>query len=376
METSVKAALTDDHTPLGDTLVARRYFETFDRIVGHLGRVAVEMEARAEIGRVEARVLAGYVSALSKTFRALSLKYLMTGRVEGPLPGSPVFDRHESGFPIAQELLVMANDTLQAEKHLAGMASETELKDRMIRQIVGDLTIPTALQFALSQRLYYETLREGGLFLARNDPVAQWRGENDGRRKWLVSWAVYDLQANLPILYLMDLDDTGRSPLATDSRRWPAVQAHLMAQALGGLKLLTIAQGLDADFDDLHPLRLRRLYVGPMYSHGFTVQSGPLSAILAEVAAEPAQDWALVWTLEDLRAERAETIKDGWFSTRERQIYALDPLRGAETGATRTEQTMIVPERVFQTLAERDPPALRPYRKFVVGAGGRLIAQR
>ena len=31
----------------------------------------------------------------------------------------------------------MANDAQQAAKHLAAMASETELKDRMIRQIVG-----------------------------------------------------------------------------------------------------------------------------------------------------------------------------------------------------------------------------------------------
>jgi hypothetical protein len=39
--------------------------------------------------------------------------------------------------------MVMAVDAQQAERHLAGMPSETELKDRMVRQIVGDLTIPT-----------------------------------------------------------------------------------------------------------------------------------------------------------------------------------------------------------------------------------------
>ena len=77
----------------------------------------------------------------------------MTGRVDGPLPGKLTFDRHESGFPIAQELLVMANDAQQAEKHLAQLPTDTEIKDAMIRQIVGELAIPTRLQFTMSQRL-------------------------------------------------------------------------------------------------------------------------------------------------------------------------------------------------------------------------------
>jgi hypothetical protein len=50
-----------------------------------------------------------------------------------------------------------------------------------------------------------------------------------------------------------------------------------MAQALGGLKLVTIAKGFAEDFDDLHPKRLRRFHVGPMYSDAFTKQAGPLS---------------------------------------------------------------------------------------------------
>ncbi len=86
----------------------------------------------------------------------MSYKYLMTGRSEG----APrlTFDRHESGFPVAQELMMMALDAAQVQKHLSGMASVTELKDRMVRQIVRDLEVPIQLQFALSQRLYYEAL--------------------------------------------------------------------------------------------------------------------------------------------------------------------------------------------------------------------------
>jgi hypothetical protein len=371
-----KTALTSDHAELYDTEVARRYFAKFERITGHLPRIAAELESEGRLTRLDSRVIGAYVAAIAATFRALSQKYLMTGR--DATAGRLTLDRHESGFPVAQEIMVMANDAQQAERHLSGMASEAELKDRMVRQIVGDLANPTKLQFALSQRLYYEALLAGGLFWARNDPDAHWLEDRGPRRAYLIHWAVYDSQVNLPVIYMMEVEDSGRTALPNDDRRWPEVRAHLMAQSLDGLKLLTIAQGFDVDFDDLHPKRLRRLHIGPMYSQAFTLQSGPISKVLADSHAEPGDDWALVWTIEDLLSEREEPVKDGWFATDQRQIFTLDPFagRGAETGATKTERMVILPERPFQVLFEQNPPGFSDVRKFVVGANGRVIASR
>ena len=376
MANEVKAQLTNDHTELYDTLVARRYFAKFERISGHLGRVAGELESEGTLTRTEARVLGRYITALATTFRALSYKYLMTGRSDSAL--RLTFDRHESGFPVAQELMMMAVDAAQVDKHLAGGASVDELKDRMIRRIVGELALPTDLQFALSQRLYHEALAQGSLFLARNDPDAQWIEDRKGRRQYLLHWAVYDTQVNLPVVYLMDLEDSGKRPLPSDDGRWPQAQHHLMAQSVAGLKLLTIAQGFDTDFPTLHPKRLRRIHLGPMYSHSFTLQSGPISDVLSSARAPEGQDWALVWTVEDLRADRVEQVKDGWFSTVERQIFALDPFagKGADTGTTRMDRMVVLPEQPYQALAELNPPGFRDVRKFVVGAGGRIIATR
>ncbi len=372
---TVKDVLTSDHHELYDTLVARRYFAKFDRITGHLGRVAAEVEAEGRLSRTEARILGVYLKAVAGTFRALNHKYLMTGRGENA--PKLTIDRHESGFPVAQELMTMAVDAQQAEKHLAGMPSETELKDRMVRQIVGEQTIPTALQFALSQRYYYEALAAGGIFWARNDPDAQWIedvGNSGGeRRHFLVHWAVWDTQVNLPVVYMMDLEDSGKKPLPNDAYRWPQVQHALMAQSVGGLKLVTIATGFDKDFADLHPKRLRRIILGPMYSAGFTLQSGPISKVLEGAKAPEGEDWALVWTVEDLVSDREEEVKDGWFSTVGRQVYKLDPVAGAELGATRQDRMIILPEKPYQVLVEQDPKGLQGLRKFVVGAGGRLI---
>jgi hypothetical protein len=351
--------------------VVRRYFAKFERITGHLGRVAGEVEAEGRLTRTEARVLGRYLAALNGTFRALSYKYLMTGRTD--TAPALTFDRHESGFPVAQELMTMALDAAQVEKHLGGMASEAELKDRMVRQIVRDLSAPTALQFALSQRLFYEALAAGGLFWARNDPDAQFIEAVKDRRHFLIHWAVWDTQTNLPVVYLFDVQDSGKKPLPNDDRRWPLVQQSLMAQSLGGLKLLTMAQGFDKDFEALHPKRLRRITLGPMHSHDFTLQSGPISDVLKAANAPDGNDWALVWTVEDIISDREEDVKDGWFSTANRQIWKLDPVHGIDTGTSSTERMVILPEQVFQAMVEVNAPGLRPYRKFVVGAGGRII---
>ena len=373
MSDSVKEAMVDDHAELDDTLVVRRYFAKFARITQLMMRVTAEVENDGRLTRTEARLLGKYLTRLAATFAALADKCLMTGRATGA--PKLTFDRHESGFPIAQELMVMAVDAQQAGKHLAGMASATELKDRMVRRILQDLAVPTDLQFAMSQRLYYEALSRGGLFWTRNDPDAQWIEDVGDRRHFLLHWAVYDTQVNLPVVYLMDVEDSGKKRLPNDDVRWPQAQAHLMAQSLAGLKLLTIATGFDKDFPDLHPKRLRRIHLGPMYSHDFTLQSGPISEVLANANAPDGQDWALVWTVEDLVSERVEEVSAGWFSTVERQVFALDPFsaRGADTGATRTERMVILPERPYQALSELNPPGFRSVRKFVVGDGDRII---
>lgn len=367
----IKEALVRDHAELYDPAIARRYFAKFQAIGGYLGKVAAAFENEGRLTRAEARVLGGYLAGVIATFRALSLKYLMTGKAEAA--SRLTIDRHESGFPVAQELMVMALDAAQADKHLAGMASEAELKDRMVRTIVGELKIPAGLQFSLSQRLYFEALQAGGLFWARNDPVAQWIGQAGDRRRYLVHWAVWDTAVNLPVIYLMDVEDSGRKPLPNDDYRWPPLQQKVLAQAVGGLKLLTIATGFDTDFEDLHPKRLRRITLGPMHSASFTLQSGPISRVLEDAKAPEGQDWALVWTVEDLIGDREEEVKDGWFSSRLKQVYKLDPLTGADTGTTTLERMLILPERPYQVLVEQDPAGLRGVRKFIVGAGGRLI---
>lgn len=368
--------LTRDHKALDDDLAARRYFAKFERIARHLAEVARAMLADRTLGPADVGVLDGHVQAIAATFRALSLKYLVSGRLTGIGQKHLVIDLHESGFPVYQELAVMAADAQQAGKHLAGMPAAEVLKDEMVRQILSERVIPTKLQYALSQRLYYEALERGGLFWPQMHPQAEPMADGQtGRRRMLLHWGVYDAQINVPVIYLMEVEDSGRRPLPRDEYRWPEVQAHLLAQSVGGLKLLTIARGFDADFADLHPKRLRRMHLGPMYSSAFTLQDGPLRAVLEDARSGPGEDWALAWTVEELESERVE-VEKGWFGTTQTEVFRLDPFggRGADTGASRVSRSMILPERVFQVLVERDPEGFRAMRKFVVSSAGRVVS--
>ena len=366
----------DNASGLTDLFSSRRYFRKFERIMGHMARVAGVMETEGQLSRSEVKILVRYATKLTYTFRALSQKYLLVGRDTGRFFGSLAIDRNESGFPTALEILTMGNDALQADAHLSGTPSAEQLKREMVEVIVGERTVPTKLQFALSQRYYYEELAKGQLFWAKNDPQIQWVGEYDSdRRLFQVHWAVWDSDLNLPVIYLMDLEDSGRVSLPKDQRRWPEAQAHLMAQAMASLKLVTIAKGFDEDFDDLHPKRLRRFHLGPMYSSAFTAQTGPLGEVLEQAKAPVGQDWALVWTEEDLLSDRVVEERTGWFSTTEREIFKLDPFggRGAETGTTRMQRSIILPQRPFQVLAEREPPGFQAVQKYVVSPAGRVL---
>jgi len=365
-----------DHVGLTDTFASRRYFRKFEGIMQHMLHVAGVMEAEKKLNSDEVAILTRYAAKVTHTFKALSLKYLLVGRDTGRFFGSLTIDERDSGFPVAEEIMTMANDAQQAATHLENMASVTTLKNEMLQTILGDRKVPTKLQFALSQRLYYEELVKGDLFWVQNDPQADWiKNAPDGRRTFRLHWATYDSQVNLPVIYLLELEDTGDIALPKDERRWPEVQAHLSAQALGGLKLITIARGFDQDFGDLHPKRLRRFHLGPMYSHAYTRQAGPLREVLAEAKAPQGQDWALVWTEEELLSDRVIEEKSGWFSTVEREVFALDPfgVQGPDLGATRSERSIILPQRPYQVLEEKNPPGFGSVRKFVVSPQGRVL---
>lgn len=366
---SLKVDLVRDHSGLQENRQARRYFAKFERILENLPRIAGDMERDGRLTRSELTVVGHHLEGLGHTFRALSHKYLMTGRDTGVFLGSLMVDRHASGFPILQELMTMASDAAQAEASLARLPDEETLRAQMIATIVGERKIPTHLQYAMSRRLYLDGLRQPNLFWPRND--VQLVPLTGHETRHLLHWSAWDGQRNLPVIWMMEVEDVGNRPLASDFARWVRVQGHLMAQALPELKLVTVATGFDDDFEDIHPKRLLRLTIGPMYSSAFTRQTEGLGRVLEAARAPAGEDWALAWTLETLVSRDVTQERAGWFSSIEKQIWDLPDLHASDSGATRIERAVVLPERVYQALTETPAPGFAEVVKYVVG-GGRL----
>ncbi len=374
--------MRDDHQTLKDGDVVRRYFAKFRRIIAHLGAVTKAAPdwpgPMGEAGKQQIELIAVYLRRLAWTFDALSYKYLMAGHLSQHLPDQLDIDKVESGFPVYRELMQMAVDRAQIDRHLDRLPSAEQLRRQIVDHILRERTPPRRLQYAMSQRVYYERLAKGDLFLAQNDPEIIWLGNVKGnyRRRYLVHWGVYDSARNLPMLYLMILEDTGKTALGHDERRWPAVQNHLVAQSISELKLLTIARGFDADFPDIHPKLFRRIQIGPMRSNAFTRQSGLLAEVLAEADAPPGLDWALSWTVESLISKRTETRSTGLFSSVDTEVYDIDHLdpEAVDAGVTALERGLILPHRAYQVLMHREPAGIPGLQTYVVGDDGVVMA--
>ena len=376
----VNAQLQYDHKVIEGARATRRYFAKFERIISHMGDVAALSYKEKQLSPLEARIILQYLQGLAHTFTALSYKFLMANRIGDHQAKLLSIDKVESGFPIYREILQMAADALQADDHLLTLSSQGRLKKDMISHILTEQSHPTKLQYAMSQRIYYEHLSGANLFLSQNHPQAQWEGKIKKKKKkkqYLIHWAVYDSQTNVPTIYLMELEDSGKKALPLDERRWPRVQSHLLSQSMSTLKLLTIAKGFDKDFDALHPKVLRRVHLGPMYSHAFTQQQGPLRDVLAEASGQPGLDWALAWTVETLVSEKTKWEKTGFFGQAQRQVYKLDKnATFDDDGATEIRRSLILPHRAYQVLKEKDPPSFRNNRKYVVGTDSKILSYK
>lgn len=363
---------------LDSARAARRYFAKFDRIIGHLQQVAALSVDERLISEAEGDILARYLGDLSCSFTALSYKYLMTNR--SPKSGQISIDKTDSGFPVFSEIIQLATDATQAEKHLKSMADQDRLKKEMVTHILSEQSAPTHLQYAMAQRIYYETLDRDTLFLSQNHPEAVWVGKDVKRRKrrYIIHWAVYDSKTNVPAVYLMQVDDTGSRALPQDERRWPRVQDALMAQSVSELKLLTIAKGFDEDFHNLHPKSLRRFLLGPMHSHAFTEQHGPIRNVLADAIGQEGLDWALAWTMETLISDGQTWVKTGVFKESWRQTYKLDAagLDGKMQGATDISRSLILPHRAYQVMEEKYARHFEGVRKYVVGQNDTILSYR
>lgn len=362
---------------IDDRESCRSYFAMLGDIVSRCRAKPVELISDARKGKLSAleqRAVDDYLARLKNAFAALSTRLLYGGT--GGKPQGLTIDRTDSGYPVFQEFLQISADLPEIRRQLESLPDPKAIKSDMLDHVLARRTLPRRLQALMSRRLYFEILARQPVFAARNDPeILQIADRAAPRRSYLVRWAVYDSLRNMPNIYLLGLEESGDRPLAGDDRRWPRLAEQLTAQSLSSLKLLTIARGLDKDFPDIHPKRLRRLHLGPMYSNRFTRHADLVQDLLSEPEPGSGQDWIFCWSVETLRSKGSERKPSGLFGEKVSEVYDVDVHAPdeMEAGASTLDRGMILPHRPYQRLVERDRAELRALRKYVVGPDGLVL---
>ncbi|MER8782527.1 hypothetical protein NKH60_14970 [Mesorhizobium sp. M1006] len=347
---------------------AARYFSA---ITAALGGLEVFMrDDRSPLYRhgIVAKVVAEYIARLDKSFSCWRnrLGFTETFRIS----------RAESGFPVFQNLLELENDRLQADGRLAVIPSASELREEMADFILRHKEFPEALRKSMAERLYLEDVKSettfGPFTLAQTVKVSV--NPKTLRPYYLVHWACFDGSANLPLVYMVTVEDSSDDmirqlvdssgklnervdiPLPVDGLLNPEL-AHRFddfteKNSAYALSPATIAVNLDKDFEPLHPKQLRRVVLGPFYSAGITDNNSTVSEVLAKVR-KPENAWLLTWTVQEVFSKAEKPGRKGLFSsekTTQEFFINTDDLEAARQGVSSYENHALIPHEAYQAL--------------------------
>ena len=362
-----------------DTALTRRYFAKISRLMPMLREVFVR-EMSGCLQDWEHAAMLDQLDRLANTWTALGLKYHMTGLCDRHIAIALQVDAVDSGFPFFREIIQMGQDLESAEERLAGLRAPEALRELMVDHILRQRAAPRDLQFEMSRRLYFEALSERPLFLHRNGPHFARAGtvkrpDGSPARAVAVTWSVFDSARNLPMVYMMVAEDSGRTSLIEDRAALDALGQHLISQSMSTLKMVTIASGLDKDFETLHPKSLKRISVGPLYSNTFTEHNDAIQRILDHLSGVPERDWVLAWTVETILSKSSRSVKTGLFGERQEEIWHVDhhTTEASEAGSSTVRKHMLLPIEAFQALQEDQSSPLHGVTKWVVAPDGRIL---
>jgi hypothetical protein len=285
--------------------------------------------------------------------------------------------RADSGFPVFQNVLELENDKRQAEQRIAGIPEAATLRAEMADFILRHKEFPGALQKSMAERLYLESIRSGEHFgafmLARTAKVSV--NPKTMRPYYLVHWATFDGTANLPLVYMLTVEDSSPAmvrqlvdasraklsrdieiPLPVEGLLNPELahefDAFTEKNSAYSLSPVTIASNLDKDFETLHPKQLRRVVLGPFYSAGITENNPTVSEVLSKVRRTE-NAWLLTWTIQEVFSKSERPGRKGlWSSEPATQEFHIntDDLEATRQGVSSYEKHALVPHEAYQAL--------------------------
>lgn len=259
----------------------------------------------------------------------------------------------------------MSQESEAASELVASMRKPDELRESMLKTMLRDQVSPAPQQYAMSQRLYLDTLRVGEIALPRSLMGFKPTGRSAGNRlQYMVSWSVIDVQSNCPVVYLMQLEDSSGRALSPDDQRLSRLRSSAFGQSHLEMGVLDMAIALDQVVDTLHPKRLRRVIFGPFLSPTFSAGAGNMLGLLRSAVPASEEDWALRVQTESVHSMR-EFQSGGLFSSASMQEFSTN---------VRRKDGYVMTALPYQALCEARDPNFHGVRKYVLTAPDQITA--
>lgn len=303
----------------------------------------------------------------------------------------------ESGFPAFENVLSLKNDQAGAETTIANLREPDAIREAMADHILSKKTFPKKLQTEMAERTYLEAIKKGNHFgpLVLPKTIRVSVNPKTKRPYYVVHWGFYDGSANLPMIYMLTVEDSSEDIAKTlvgptgklnkeikielpvggllNPDLAVAFDAFCERNSAYSLMLSTIATSLDHDFEHLHPKQLRRFVLGPFYHSAFTRHGEKVDKILARVR-NPKNAWLITWTMQELFSVNEQPAKRGlWSSQPAREEFHIntDDLECARQGVSEFQRHALVPHEAYQAIyaAGMDTEIFDGYQRHVISDG-------
>ena len=388
MEESVRELLQEerayDFASLSGADEYARYFNQLSLVFGLLRSYFSKIP---EVESFEIAAVTGYLERLLYTIKALRLKYTYTSDLNRSL----WVDLTESGFPNSAEISNLNTDLVTRDGRLQGLPSAAILKRGILDYLLTRGAEPRMLLCQMSERAYFELLDPERLFLTYNQGNLARSSDNAKTRSYVVSWASYDFQRNRPYIYILSFEqDALEQPLEEEGPRRHELLEVLRSEGSHTPTVGVVAAQIDDAIESIHPKLLKRLGIGPLYSHlllkergGMSV-SDPRESVVRELLLRTSKyehDFVLFFTQETIFSHHQEVKKVllGLSGTRTREIFFIPESEPEcyERRASMVGHHVLLPHLLLQHIGkdvEAKIPRFKVARKITYTEKGAMYA--
>lgn len=339
-----------------------RYFNLVSHACGLLNKAYDKGSAgngATKEQQIEQSAIAEYSMRLLRSIRILRLQYTYQAALQRRL----YVDLTDSGFPNHQEMANVDNATQVAQTKLDELPKMDDLKSALVGKLINDRSDQPELLVALSDRERYTQAQQPSLLFLPLSPGKFWElgySEDQSSRLYAYTWGVYSLASNRPYVYMLTFEQNAHY---TSVLYQPALflrTVHESTRHVGDLQVAATA--IDNALEDIHPKMLKRICIGPLYSHlifegreqgTFTENEVIINALLN--TAERADDFILMLTEEAVFSKgQKEFPVTFWESVmlkkNVREIFpaAIDESTTIAVGPQAPRHAVLLPHRVLQ----------------------------